>query len=66
MPSLKRNEKIKCENCGTQTTKPNLARHKEVCSVGKLYCNKSLNFSTQADLNDHIAKKDPSSQAKNG
>ena len=59
MPSLNRNEKVTCENCGTQTTKLNLACYKKRCSVGTLYCNHSPNFSTksQNDLNYHIAKK---------
>ena len=58
-PSLNRNEKVTCENCGTQTTKPNLARHKKRCSVGTMYCIQGPNFSTksQNDLNYHIAKK---------
>ena len=59
MPSLNRNEKVTCENCGTQTTKLNLARHKKRCSVGTLYCTQCPNFSTKSlnDLNYHIAKK---------
>ena len=59
MPSLNRNEKVTCENCGTQTTKLNLARHKKRCSVGTLYCTHCPNFSTksQNDLHYHIAKK---------
>ena len=59
--------KVTCENCGTQTKKLNLARHKKRCSVGTLYCTKSTNFSTtsQADLNYHIAKKYPRVRAKN-
>ena len=59
MPSLNRNGKVTCENCGTQTTKLNLARHKKSCSVGTLYCTHCPNFSTkfQNDLNYHIAKK---------
>ena len=59
MFSLNRNEKITCENCGTQTTKLNLARHKKRCSVGTLYCTHCPNFSakSQNDLNYHIAKK---------
>ena len=59
MPSLNRYEKITCENCGTQTTKLNLARHKKRCSAGTLHCSHCLNFSTklQNDLNYHIAKK---------
>ena len=59
MPSHNRKEKVTCENCGTQTTKLNLARHKKRCSVGTLYCTQCPNFSTksQNDLNCHIAKK---------
>ena len=37
MPSLNRYEKVTCENCGTQTTKLNLARHNKSCSAGTLY-----------------------------
>ena len=58
-PSLNQYEKVKCENCGTQTPKLNLARHKKTCSAGTLYCIQCSNFSTksQNDLNYHIAKK---------
>ena len=59
IPSLNQKEKVTCENCGTQTTKLNLARHKKRCSVGTLYRTQCPNFSTKAqnDLNYHIAKK---------
>ena len=59
MLSLNRKEKVTCGDCGTQTTKLNLARHKKRCSVGTLYCTQCPNFSTksQNDLNYHIAKK---------
>ena len=59
MPSLNRNAKVTYENCGTQTTKLKLTRHKKRCSVGTLYCTQCPNFSTksQSDLNYHIAKK---------
>ena len=59
MPSLNRNEKVLCENCGVQITKYHLARHKKRCSAGTLYCSKCPNFSTlsQDDLNYHIAKQ---------
>ena len=30
MPSLRRNEKSTCENCGFQTTRLNNARHKKI------------------------------------
>ena len=70
MPSLNRNKKITCENCGVQITKPNLARHRKSCSAGTLYCTQCPNFSTKSrdDLNYHIAKQhsaaDPSKTYK--
>ena len=59
MPSLIQKEKITCDNCGTQTTRDNIVRHKKRCSVGTRYCTQCPNFSTksQNDLNNHIAKK---------
>ena len=59
MPSLNRYEKITCENCGAQTTKLNIERHRKSCSAGTLYCTQCPNFSTksQNDLTYHIAKK---------
>ena len=59
MPSLIRKEKNTCENCGTQTTRNNIVRHKKRCSAGTLYCSQCPNFSTlsQDDLNYHVAKK---------
>ena len=59
MPSLNRYEKVTYENCGTQTTKLNLVRHKESCSAGTLYCTQCPKFSTKSQnhLNYHIAKK---------
>ena len=59
MPSLNRYEKFTCENCGTQTTKLNLARHKKRCSAGTLHCTQCPNFftKTQKDLNYDKAKK---------
>ena len=67
MPSLNRNEKVTCENCGIQITKPNLARHKKRCSGGTLYCTHCPNFSTLSldDLNNHIAKQHSAKQHKN-
>ena len=59
MPSLNRNEIVTCDNFGTQTTKPNLARHKKSCVAFTLHCTQCPNFSTksQNDLYYHIAKK---------
>ena len=51
--------KVTCENCGTQTTKVSLARHKKTCSVGTLFCTQCPSFATkfQNVLIYHIAKK---------
>ena len=59
VPLLIRKEKVTCENCGNQTTRNNIVRHKKRCSVGTLYCTQCPNFSTksQNDLSYHIAKK---------
>ena len=59
MPSLNRNQKVTCDNCGTQNTKLNLARHEKNCSACILFCTQCPNFSTkfQNDLNYRIAKK---------
>ena len=64
MPSLNRNEKITCDNCGTQSTKLILARHQKRCSVGTVYCTQCPIFSTksQSYLNYHIAKKHSASK----
>ena len=58
MLSLNRNEKVTSENCGTQTTRNNIVRHKKSCSAVTLFCTHCPNFSTksQNDLNYHIAK----------
>ena len=59
MPSLYRYEKVKCENCDTQSTKLNLALHKKSCSAGTLYYVQCPCFSTKSQkyLNYHIANK---------
>ena len=59
MPSLNQYEKVTRENCGTQITKFNLARHKNSCSAGTLNSIHRPIFSTklQNELNYHFAKK---------
>ena len=59
MPSLIRKEKLRCENCGTQTTRNNIVGHEKGCSAGTWHCTHCPNFSTKfpGDLNYHIAKK---------
>ena len=59
MPSLIRKEETTSENCGTQTTRNIIVRHKKRCSVGTLYCTQCPNFFTksQNELNDRVAKE---------
>ena len=59
MLSLYRYEKVTCENCGTQTTKVNLARHKKNCSADTLFCSQCPSFPTESynHLNYQNAKK---------
>ena len=67
MPSLNRNEKVTCENCGVQITKLNLARFKKSCSAGTLFCTQCPNFFTKSrdDLIFHFDKQQCSRSFKN-
>ena len=58
MPALNQNEKIVCDNCGKQYIRANAARHKKSCQGGTFSCPKCPNnFTSQAELSYHIAKK---------
>ena len=59
MPSLNRNDKIMCENCGIEATRINLDRYKKRCSVRLLCCPNCLNFlnKPRIDRNFRFAKK---------
>ena len=59
IPLLNRNEKVNCDNYGTQITQHKLALHKESCSAWTLFCTQCPNFSTksQNDLTYDIVKK---------
>ena len=67
MPTLDRNVKVTCGNCGTSVTKKQLCLHKWSCSGGTLYCPKCPNFSTKSgkDLYYHIDKKHSTPRVKN-
>ena len=56
---MNRYHKVTCEKCGTETTKPYLARHKKSCSAVTFYRSQCPKFSIKSkiDLNYHIAKK---------
>ena len=57
--SLNRIDEVTCDKCGTQTTRPNLARHKNRCSGGLLNWSNCPNFSTDSQNEQiyHFAKK---------
>ena len=59
MPSINGSEKTICQNCCTQTTKLNLARHMKSFSAGTLFRTQRPTFSTksQTNLNYQISKK---------
>ena len=59
MPYLNHNEKVSFENCGTQTTQLNLARHRKRCSAVSTICSSCTNLSTKsrAEMNYRIARK---------
>ena len=59
MPTLDRNVKVTCGNCGTAVMEEQLSRQKSRGSGGTLYCPKCPNFLTKSrtDLNYHTAKK---------
>ena len=58
MPSLDRNLPVKCTKCNKMVVKKNMARHKQSCDSGTLFCPKCPHFSTKKkeDMNYHIAK----------
>ena len=66
LTSLNRIENVTCENCGTEITKRNLARHKKNSSAIRLYCTQCPNFSTKsrAKMNYQISKKQYIATAK--
>ena len=59
MPGLNRKEKVLWENCGTQTAKLNLNRHKKRCSSETLISPSCTQFSTKsrAEKSYHFVKK---------
>ena len=64
MLSLNGKKRITCENCGTQTPRNNIVRHKKRSSVGTLYFSQCPDFSTKSenDLNYHIALRNTAPQ----
>ena len=59
IPGLNHHEKVSCENCGKETTKSNIVRHKTKCSAGSVTCPSGTKLLTKskAELNYHIVSK---------
>ena len=66
MFSLIRKEKITWENCGTQTAKNNIVRHKKEFSSGSVTCPSCTNFSTnfRDEVKHYIAKEHSEATAR--
>ena len=59
-------KKITCEDCGTQTARNIIVRHKKRCSAGSLTCPSCTKFSTKsrAEMKYHTAKKHSKATAR--
>ena len=58
MPTLNRNEKVKCGDCGNMYIRQNAARHRKRCAKGVVSC-PDCKYSTynQQEMSYHMAKK---------
>ena len=65
MPSLNKNEKVKCEDCGKEYRRDNAARHRKSCVRGVISC-PECNYCTynQQEMNFHTSKKHVKSNPK--
>ena len=65
MPSLNRNEKVKCEDCGKEYRRADAARHRKSCVRGVISC-PQCNYWTynQQKMNFHTSKKHVKSNPK--
>ena len=65
MPTLNRNEKIKCGDCGNLDIRQNAARHRKRCAKGVVSC-PDCKYSTynQQEMNYHMAKMHAPSRSK--
>ena len=65
MPSLNRNEKVQCGDCGNMYVRQHAARHRKSCQAGIISCPdcKYFNYNKQ-EMNYHVAKKHAPSTSK--
>ena len=65
MPSLKRNEKVQCGDCGNMYVRQHAARHRKRCAKGVISCPDCKYFTyNQQEMNYHMAKKHAPSSLK--
>ena len=58
MPSLNRNEKVQCGDCGNMYVCQHAARHCKSCQAGIIYCPDCKYFTyNKQEMNYHVAKK---------
>ena len=66
MPSLNRNEEVKCGDCGIINVRQDVARHRKRCEKLKEHKCPNCHFYTKSkeEMGDHVAKKhaEPSSK----
>ena len=65
MPSLNRNEKMKCEDCGKEYRRDHAARHRKSCQAGIISCPDCKYFTyNKQEMNYHVAKNYAPSTSK--
>ena len=65
MPSLNRNEKVKCEDCDKENRRSDAARHRKNCVRGVISCSECRYFTyNQQEMNYNVTKKHASSTYK--
>ena len=65
MPSLNRNEKVKCEDCGKEYRRSDEARHRKSCVRGVISCPDCRYITyNQQEMNYHVVKKHAPSTSK--
>ena len=65
MPSLNRNEKVQCGDCGNLYVRAHAARHRKNCVRGVISCSECMYFTyNQQEMNFHTSKKHVKSNPK--
>ena len=65
MPSLNRNEKVQCGDCGNLYVRAHAVRHRNIFSNGVISCPECRYFTyNQQEVNYHVAKKHAPSISK--